>query len=181
MKLVGNGPQKQAWHTIILKPGSHKFSLRLSEALTSSIVERVFVIEPIFTSEQEPNNTKEFSNLIRTGIMINGDSKEDEDWFKIHIPSSTVPVVMDIILLTENNLRASGFSIYSALPFQKIVESNKSHLTIGVFPESDYFVQVPSGLSKYSLVAIINKLPRGYLWEIESNDSVDKPNHYCSR
>ncbi|MGQ9608758.1 MAG: choice-of-anchor X domain-containing protein [bacterium] len=160
-----------------LKPGNHKFSIRLSDTSpTSPIIERTFVVEPISTLEQEPNNTREASNLIRTGIVINGDSKESEDWFRIHVPQSTVPSVMDVILLSENDFGTSKFFVYSVLPFQKIAESDKSRLTIGVIPGSDYFIQVPIGFSKYSLVATINKLPRGFLWEVENNDSADKSN-----
>jgi len=63
-----------------LKNGQHKFFLK---TLDGEITTRIFNVEPLFTSESEPNNSPNFANTISSNAIVHGNNSDeaDEDWY----------------------------------------------------------------------------------------------------
>jgi len=161
-----------------LSAGDHKFAVRLPESLPNFTIERSFTVVPVSTSEQEPNNSPDTASKLITGVIIRG-SGEDDDWYRVHVPSSSSPCIMDVLLSYTGT--SGKVSIYSDQPFRQTAESesngsNPINLTFGTLTETDYLINVQAS-AQYRLVATINKLPKGYLWETESNDQPEDPDY----
>ncbi|MFC1716561.1 choice-of-anchor X domain-containing protein, partial [Candidatus Poribacteria bacterium] len=161
-----------------LSPGQHSFSIRTGALSEDAGISRSFTVVPVSTSEREPNDSQDMAYGIRAGMIIRGDNAGgDDDWFRIHVPLAD-PSVMDILLSRPESLGSTEVAIYADQPFQEVgrFSSNAGqpvHLALGVAPGSDYFVRVSSGEddSQYRLVATIDRLPAGFAWEVEDNDT----------
>ncbi|MGB9595369.1 MAG: hypothetical protein ACPL7B_03730, partial [Candidatus Poribacteria bacterium] len=163
-----------------ISSGDHKFSVRLPESLSNFTIERSFTIAPVTTSEQEPNNLPDQATKLMTNMIIRS-TGSDEDWYKVHIPSSSSSCIMDILLSYTTASGSAEVSVYSDQPFQQVAfaqnkGNNPVHLALGVRSETDYLIKVNSTV-QYRLVTTINKLPNRYIREIENNDDLQTANY----
>jgi hypothetical protein len=162
-----------------LSAGDHKFSVRLPETMSAFTIERSFTIVPVTTSEQEPNNFIDKSSRLMTGVIVKGVGGDD-DWYRIHIPPSSSPCIMDVLLSYTGASGSADISIYSDQPFQQVASAqskgnNPVNLVFGVQPETDYLLKINSTV-QYRLVATINKLASHYIWETENNNEIVNAN-----
>jgi len=170
-----------------LSAGDHIFYVRLSESSlvppsdggteSSFTIGRSFTIVPVLTSGQEPNNSPDTASKLITGMIIRGNGADD-DWYRVHVPSSSYQRIMDVLLSYSGT---ANISVYTDQPFQQVAgsESNGSsplHLVLGTVNETDYLIHV-NATGQYRLVANISKLPQGYVWEIESNDQPENSDY----
>ncbi len=160
--------------------GDHKFSVRLPESLSNFTIERSFTIAPVITSEQEPNDSPDKATKLMTGMIIRG-TGPDDDWYRVHIPSSLSYCIMDVLLSYTSVSGSAEILVYSDQPFQQVafaqgIGNNPLHLALGVRPETDYLIKVTSSV-QYRLVTTINKLPDRYIREVEGNNDPRSANY----
>jgi hypothetical protein len=163
-----------------LREGQHTFSIRTGgQAGEQTTISRSFIVETVFIAEDEPNDSREDADSVRLGAVMRGAGSEDgdSDWFRVHT-STTEPGVLDILLSYPGAGSSTEVTIYSDQPFRKVGEMDVSdgqpaHFPLGVDKESDYFIHIGpmDNNSEYRLVATFEKLPSGFFWEVESNDT----------
>lgn len=159
-----------------LKPGQHTFSVRPGGQ--EDTVSRSFTVAPVYTSEFEPNDSRDMSYIIRPGMVIRGDNTDGgDDWFRIHVPDIG-GAVMDILFSRPESFGSTEIIVYANQPYREVGRfdsdgGQSGHLALGVAPNSDYFVHVSStdDNTQYRLVAAIEGLPTGFAWEVEDNDT----------